>query len=279
MRTVIKPTLSSHGVHAVNSAAVDICEPPTRAIRFRQAERLQPKAPIRELLTQLARLSDRYSVAPDSSWNEIGLATHLAQAMVTFFHDPNPVCLPAIDASYDLAQHNRRLQPSISLGLVRAIVLLRSGNEEGAMEVGRRMVDAAEAAGLTRILPDLGAPVLPLVVRLLRQERDQRRRDFLEAARREIEGGEQGSHPDHAPASETPTLPVGPLPAQVELLSVREQDILELLARAMSTKSIARTLDIAPGTVKWHLKNIFGKLNAISREDVLIKARDLRILA
>ena len=63
------------------------------------------------------------------------------------------------------------------------------------------------------------------------------------------------------------------------LLSYREEQVLGLLGRGLSTKGIARILDLSPGTVKWHLKNIYCKLEAPSRERALAKARDLRILS
>ena len=49
------------------------------------------------------------------------------------------------------------------------------------------------------------------------------------------------------------------------LLTAKEGAILELLSAGMSNKEIARAVDVGQETVKWHLKNLFGKLNAGSR--------------
>jgi two-component system nitrate/nitrite response regulator NarL len=57
-----------------------------------------------------------------------------------------------------------------------------------------------------------------------------------------------------------------------ELLSSREQQILELVAEALTNSQIARKLGIAEKTVKRHLSNIFAKLNAVSRMDAVNKA-------
>ena len=54
--------------------------------------------------------------------------------------------------------------------------------------------------------------------------------------------------------------------------------MLELLSRAFTAKTIARQLSLSPGTVKWHLRNIYGKLGAATREDALAKARTLGLL-
>lgn len=56
-------------------------------------------------------------------------------------------------------------------------------------------------------------------------------------------------------------------------LSARERDILAGLARGLSNKEIARTLQLAPETVKWHLKNVFLKLNVTSRLQAVRWAR------
>lgn len=60
-------------------------------------------------------------------------------------------------------------------------------------------------------------------------------------------------------------------------LSERERDIMLVLAAHASTKAIARTLGLAPETVKHHLKRIYGKLDVHTREQAL--ARVARITA
>ena len=63
------------------------------------------------------------------------------------------------------------------------------------------------------------------------------------------------------------------------LLTPREGRILSLLAAGMANKEIARAMDIGEQTVKWHLKNIFAKLNAASRRHAVDRARLLGLLS
>ncbi len=63
------------------------------------------------------------------------------------------------------------------------------------------------------------------------------------------------------------------------LLTPREGRILALLAAGMANKEIARAMDIGEQTVKWHLKNIFAKLNAVSRRHAVDRARLLGLLS
>ena len=61
-------------------------------------------------------------------------------------------------------------------------------------------------------------------------------------------------------------------------LTPRETEVLALQGQGLSIKGIARELFIAPGTVKWHVKNVYEKLEASNREDALYKARLRQII-
>jgi LuxR family maltose regulon positive regulatory protein len=67
-------------------------------------------------------------------------------------------------------------------------------------------------------------------------------------------------------------------PELVESLSERELEILHLVAGGRSNQDIAHELSLTVGTVKWHLNNIYGKLNARSRTQAVAQARRLKML-
>jgi LuxR family maltose regulon positive regulatory protein len=62
-----------------------------------------------------------------------------------------------------------------------------------------------------------------------------------------------------------------------EALSVRELEVLRLLAAGYSNREIAETLVLAEGTVKKHVSNILGKLGVDSRARAVLRARELRL--
>ncbi|WP_237321044.1 response regulator transcription factor [Streptomyces sp. JJ36] len=66
---------------------------------------------------------------------------------------------------------------------------------------------------------------------------------------------------------------------QGEALSTREREVLTLAAEALSNAQIARRLSIAEGTVKRHLRNIYGKLGAVSRLDAVNKAKAAALIS
>ena len=66
--------------------------------------------------------------------------------------------------------------------------------------------------------------------------------------------------------------------AAVGLLSPREREVLEQLASGLSNKGIARALDMTENTVKFHLKNIFTKLDVNKRMLAVSTGRSLRLI-
>jgi LuxR family maltose regulon positive regulatory protein len=50
-----------------------------------------------------------------------------------------------------------------------------------------------------------------------------------------------------------------------EQLTQRESELLRCLSEGMSNRDIAVALSVSETTVKWHLKNIFGKLSVSNR--------------
>ena len=68
------------------------------------------------------------------------------------------------------------------------------------------------------------------------------------------------------------------VPALIEPLSDRECKILELIASGSTNNTISTTLFISLNTVKWHLKNIFGKLGVSNRTSAVAVARQLELI-
>lgn len=58
------------------------------------------------------------------------------------------------------------------------------------------------------------------------------------------------------------------------LLTQRERETTQLLLRGFSTKAIARSLDIAPGTVMVHKRNLFAKLGITSQYELFSRFID-----
>ena len=65
----------------------------------------------------------------------------------------------------------------------------------------------------------------------------------------------------------------------VEPLTEHEMAVLRLIAEGQSNQQIAAQLIIAPGTAKWYVSQIFGKLGVHSRTQAIVRAQELGLLA
>jgi DNA-binding NarL/FixJ family response regulator len=63
---------------------------------------------------------------------------------------------------------------------------------------------------------------------------------------------------------------------QVEDLSPREREILELLADGFPNKIIADRVGLTDGTVRWHLRHVYHKLHVRSRTEAALKFRSAK---
>ncbi len=78
-------------------------------------------------------------------------------------------------------------------------------------------------------------------------------------------------HPAPSAPRRKPTLPLEPL-------TDREIEILKLVARGLSNPEIGARSRIALSTAKWHLKNVFAKLDVSTRTGAIARARELQLL-
>lgn len=61
--------------------------------------------------------------------------------------------------------------------------------------------------------------------------------------------------------------------AEVEKLTPREREVLELVAHGFINKEIADRLSVSVEAIRWHLKNIYAKLHVHSRTEAALKLR------
>lgn len=97
----------------------------------------------------------------------------------------------------------------------------------------------------------------------------------LETAIRQVMAGQSAIPLDLVNAAMRST----PLPGREadlsRLLTAREREVLERIARGLTNKEIARELDISPATVKVHVERIIGKLGVTDRTQAAVLATQL----
>jgi len=61
-------------------------------------------------------------------------------------------------------------------------------------------------------------------------------------------------------------------------ITPREREILDLMARGLDNKSIAHDLSVSVNTVRMHVQNLLGKLDARSKLEAVAKAAELGLI-
>ena len=85
---------------------------------------------------------------------------------------------------------------------------------------------------------------------------------------------QQTDEHDQAIAPSNPLI----VSASTASLSLRELDVLQLMASGRSNSEIAQQLVLSLSTVKWHASNIYSKLGVRNRLQAVTRARELQLL-
>lgn len=160
-----------------------------------------------------------------------------------------------------LAQDQARTESLIEALLLQALTLSASGDAAHAMTALTQALTSAEPEGYVRIFMDEGTPMVQLL-------HTAESRGVVPTYVRQLLAAFGKAAPDTTLA----------LASLQEPLSERELEILKLIAAGRSTQEIAQGLVIAVGTVRTHLKSIYGKLDAHSRLQAVERARALKLL-
>ncbi|HEX7907620.1 MAG TPA: LuxR C-terminal-related transcriptional regulator [Paraburkholderia sp.] len=158
---------------------------------------------------------------------------------------------------------------ALRLRTVLALVWLSARERERAVETFREVLGVAARVGIYQSILDLG----PEVGALLQAVRDETRstaqtKDTVAYLDRLLAGWRALYQRDSKSERD----------AEREALSARERAIVELIAQGLSNKEIARTLGIAPETVKTHVKSVFVKLAVDKRAQAVARAQVLGLV-
>ena len=174
------------------------------------------------------------------------------------------IVVEALDAAIDNSQQRELAHRSVELLVLRALAKKAEEDWAGALADVLRALTIAAPRNYVRVFLDEARELGVLIERL---EMEQLRgSEAAPLARRllramcapDVEGG----------------APIG----MGEELTKRELSILKRLETGLSNKEIAEAIFVSEGTLKWHLHNVYGKLNVKNRTGAMTRARALGLL-
>jgi LuxR family maltose regulon positive regulatory protein len=162
-----------------------------------------------------------------------------------------------------------RIEHVIEALVLEALILQEKGNLPLALAVLKQALAHAEPGGYIRMLVDEGPPMAELLQRAFASGMMP---DYISKLLAVF--GMQPPGQERIKDSVSSVL--HPL---LDPLSERELEVLRLIGEGHSNEEIAGALYISMGTVKTHLKHIYGKLNVHTRTQAIARGRELRILS
>jgi LuxR family maltose regulon positive regulatory protein len=201
----------------------------------------------------------------------------LALARLWIAEGRSTTAMAALDALAARLAEQGRGRRLLQARLLRSVAGLKAGANETAERALLTSIVEARRQNLLRSFLDESLPAAELIERLRRRCAGRAAADLigseLEPVRRYLDRlasafglqrlGTARMRPDH------PALH----------LSRRELEVVKLLCNGFSNHQLSRHLAISPDTVKWHLKNIFGKLEVDNRAQAIVAAERLGLIS
>jgi len=180
-----------------------------------------------------------------------------------------PAALARLDSLRMAAAAKGWQDELLQVALLQALAHQMQGDTNAALRQLEEALMLAEVGGFIRLFVDEGAPMAQLLAMLAGRGVMPAYVGKLLAA----------FSPSVLPLPDSRGLGVAPRPAPLlNPLSVRELEILQLIAAGLSNQEIAARLFLALDTVKGHNRRIFDKLQVQRRTEAVAKAQTLHIL-
>ncbi|MDX2429557.1 MAG: response regulator [Bacteroides sp.] len=157
--------------------------------------------------------------------------------------------------------------------ILKAMLLLKQNHKKEAKRVLEEGLTLAEAGGWIRPFLEGAGDLVPLLVEIKAENSFV---SFIDLTLKHIQAFisrnqlKEGSHP----VKEDLPSPGSESENKIDLLSIREKEIIRMMAQGLRNKEIASALFVAEGTVKKHVYNICQKWDVHNRISMLAIARE-----
>jgi LuxR family maltose regulon positive regulatory protein len=194
---------------------------------------------------------------------------HLVLARVLIAQGHPREALTLLDRLHAEALGQQRTGSVIETSALRALARAADGDQETALNALIEALELAGPSGHVRVFTDEGAPMATLLGRLLAVQRTGRIVDTVPSSYlARVLRSFTFAQPDNGSAVRRGLRTANPL-------TVRESEILDLMASGRSNQAIAAELVVSIDTVKKHVSHILDKLGAANRTEAVARGREL----
>jgi LuxR family maltose regulon positive regulatory protein len=175
-----------------------------------------------------------------------------------------PLLTRLLHAAAKMGRHGDEIRYLVMTALAHHAL----GNDQIALDCLRQALDLGEPQGYVRLFVDEGQPMMELLQNAI----------------------SQNVSPDYAGKllAAFPKYVLKPIPIEqeqknniqilAESLSERELEVIRLMADGYKYREIAERLVVSINTVRYHTRNVYGKLSASNRTQAIIRAKELSLL-
>ncbi len=183
--------------------------------------------------------------------------------------------LELLEHWYVTADQAGRVRVLLEVLILQALALQLQNDRAGALRALQRAVTLAEPGRYIRLFVAEGDPLARLLRLLLEQQRTRKNSrqtvsiTYLSTLLKAFI--QPGTFSLPTPLSESKPL--------LDPLSLREREVLRLVAAGLKNREIADELVVVTGTVKAHINMIYQKLGVTNRVQAITRARALGLLS
>ena len=182
--------------------------------------------------------------------------------------------LSEIDAELATSKTTGWKLRTLTLELLRAAALSKNGHESTALEQLANTLRFTAEQDMVRRVVDEGPLMSALVSKLLLREKNKNSdTNFIAYLQKLIVNAPRQNNADEAKH-----LQRSQAAALLSPLTLKEQEVLSLLAEGYSNQALSDELGVSESTVRTHLRNINSKLDVTSRMQAVAKARQMGLL-
>jgi len=227
----------------------------------------------------LSGLTDRGEFIGHLAGTDSSLVEYLSEVLLSRLDEPTRtfVCyllrqspkqvVEALNDAIESSQQRGLAHRSVELLLVRALAHKQGGEVASALTDLHQALTLAAPRQYLRVFLDEGSELAALVD-ALDLERLGSSPAVPLARRLQLARGTPGNQ----------GRSTGTGSGLSEQLTRREVSILKRLESGLSNKEIAEAIFVSEGTLKWHLHNVYNKLNVKNRSGAMVRARTLGIV-